>query len=214
MDATITHHVGFEGFINTYLRSPAIVSEYAGKQARHREVCKTSAALAREIEKLAPAVDRGVPGKRRISLGARRHGLGSVQVRFLWAVAARSRRRTPLRASTCSRSLDAASSTAAAPAGSAASAEALWNPLKALVARLKSTQYAASGKSYFDYTTIVLASLGDLQGEPEGAQHRRTARLRQEVKALRSDRRDRRRPCHRRWPARSGTPPSASPSVP
>jgi hypothetical protein len=34
----------------------------------------------------------------------------------------------------------------------------LWNPLKALVARLKSTQYAASGKSYFDYTTIVLAS--------------------------------------------------------
>lgn len=34
----------------------------------------------------------------------------------------------------------------------------LWNPLKALVARLKSTQYQSSGKSYFDYTTIVLAS--------------------------------------------------------
>ncbi len=34
----------------------------------------------------------------------------------------------------------------------------MWTPLKALVARLKSTQYAATGKSYFDYTTIVLAS--------------------------------------------------------
>ncbi|WP_157232228.1 DUF1501 domain-containing protein [Hyalangium minutum] len=34
----------------------------------------------------------------------------------------------------------------------------LWNPLKALVTRLKNTQYGTSGKSYFDYTTIVLAS--------------------------------------------------------
>jgi hypothetical protein len=55
----VTHHVGFERFINSYLRSPAMVSEYHGKQARHREVCKTSRALAREIEKLAPSVDRG-----------------------------------------------------------------------------------------------------------------------------------------------------------
>jgi len=34
----------------------------------------------------------------------------------------------------------------------------LWTPLKALVNRLKNTQYASSGKSFFDYTTIVLAS--------------------------------------------------------
>jgi hypothetical protein len=34
----------------------------------------------------------------------------------------------------------------------------LWSPLKALVARLKATQYGTSGKSFFDFTTIVLAS--------------------------------------------------------
>ncbi len=34
----------------------------------------------------------------------------------------------------------------------------LWNPLKTLVARLKNTQYGVTGKSYYDMTTIVLAS--------------------------------------------------------
>lgn len=34
----------------------------------------------------------------------------------------------------------------------------LWTPLKALVAQLKATQYAATGKSYWDFTTCVLAS--------------------------------------------------------
>src|SRR5205814_4028607 len=34
----------------------------------------------------------------------------------------------------------------------------LWTPLKALVARLKSTAYGTAGKSYWDYTTIVLCS--------------------------------------------------------
>lgn len=34
----------------------------------------------------------------------------------------------------------------------------LWTPLKALVKRLKSTPYGTSGKSYWDLTTIVLAS--------------------------------------------------------
>ncbi|WP_224242232.1 DUF1501 domain-containing protein [Hyalangium gracile] len=34
----------------------------------------------------------------------------------------------------------------------------LWNPLKTLVAKLKATPYGNTGKSYFDYTTIVLAS--------------------------------------------------------
>jgi uncharacterized protein (DUF1501 family) len=34
----------------------------------------------------------------------------------------------------------------------------LWSPLKALVAKLKATPYGATGKSYWDFTTIVLAS--------------------------------------------------------
>jgi hypothetical protein len=34
----------------------------------------------------------------------------------------------------------------------------LWVPLKALVNKLKTTQYGTSGKTYWDYTTIVLAS--------------------------------------------------------
>ncbi len=34
----------------------------------------------------------------------------------------------------------------------------LWTPLQALVARLKNTQIGSTGKSYFDNTTIVLAS--------------------------------------------------------
>jgi len=34
----------------------------------------------------------------------------------------------------------------------------LWKPLQAFVRRLKNTQYAATGKSYWDFTTIVLAS--------------------------------------------------------
>ena len=34
----------------------------------------------------------------------------------------------------------------------------LWTPLKVFAAKLKSTQYGTSGKSYWDFTTIVLAS--------------------------------------------------------
>jgi hypothetical protein len=46
----------------------------------------------------------------------------------------------------------------------------LWNPLKALVARLKSTEYGTTGTSYFDHTTIVLASeMGrTISGDVEG----------------------------------------------
>jgi hypothetical protein len=58
VDEVVTRHIGFVRFINLYLRSPGIVSEYEGQDARHRQVCRTSAAIAREIEKLAPAVDR------------------------------------------------------------------------------------------------------------------------------------------------------------
>ncbi len=34
----------------------------------------------------------------------------------------------------------------------------LWSPLKTLVKKLKTTQYGTSGKTYWDYTTIVLVS--------------------------------------------------------
>ena len=34
----------------------------------------------------------------------------------------------------------------------------LWNPLKVFVNKLKTTQFGTSGKSYWDLTTIVLAS--------------------------------------------------------
>lgn len=34
----------------------------------------------------------------------------------------------------------------------------LWDPLKALVQKMKGTEYKASGKSYWDHSTIVLAS--------------------------------------------------------
>lgn len=46
----------------------------------------------------------------------------------------------------------------------------LWSPLKTLVAKLKATPYGTSGKSYWDYTTIMLASemgrsmFGDVRG--------------------------------------------------
>ena len=41
----------------------------------------------------------------------------------------------------------------------------LWSPLLAFVARLKSTQHPVTGKSYWDHTTIVLASeMGRMMG--------------------------------------------------
>jgi hypothetical protein len=46
----------------------------------------------------------------------------------------------------------------------------LWAPLKTLVAKLKATQYGTTGTSYFDHTTIVLASeMGrTISGDVEG----------------------------------------------
>jgi hypothetical protein len=58
VDAIVTRHVGFAQFISEFLRSPAVLEDYEGQSARHKAVCKTSFALAREIEKLAPAIDR------------------------------------------------------------------------------------------------------------------------------------------------------------
>jgi hypothetical protein len=58
VDTIATRHVGFAQFVNTFLRSPPVIARYAGKTAAHKSVCQTAAAIAREIEKLAPAIDR------------------------------------------------------------------------------------------------------------------------------------------------------------
>jgi hypothetical protein len=58
VDANVTRHVGFTKFVNEFLRSPAIMADYIGRAAQHREVCIRASAIAREIEKLAPAIDR------------------------------------------------------------------------------------------------------------------------------------------------------------
>jgi hypothetical protein len=51
-------HVVFAKFINGFLLSPAIKSEYRNRDAHLQELRKNARNLAREIEKLAPAVDR------------------------------------------------------------------------------------------------------------------------------------------------------------
>lgn len=53
----LRRHVGFEKFMSAFLLSPSIRSAYAGRTAQLRQIAKTTLALAREIEKLAPAVD-------------------------------------------------------------------------------------------------------------------------------------------------------------
>jgi hypothetical protein len=54
----ITEHVAFSQFIESYLGSPEMKQRYAGKHEKLREIVKLARKLAREIEKLAPAVDR------------------------------------------------------------------------------------------------------------------------------------------------------------
>jgi hypothetical protein len=54
-----SRHVGFEKFLRMYLASPAVRALYKGKMAQLRVIRRNSLHLAREIEKLAPAVDRG-----------------------------------------------------------------------------------------------------------------------------------------------------------
>jgi len=57
-DRLTTEHVAFSRFIQSYLGSPEIKQRYAGKDEQLREIVKVARKLAREIEKLAPAVDR------------------------------------------------------------------------------------------------------------------------------------------------------------
>jgi hypothetical protein len=58
LDEITSKHTGFTKFINTFLRSPAWVAEFKGRDGAHQAVVRASVKFAREIEKLAPAVDR------------------------------------------------------------------------------------------------------------------------------------------------------------
>ncbi len=54
----LRRHVGFEKFMRALVLSPAIGEAYKGRTAQQRAIAKALMALAREIEKLAPAVAR------------------------------------------------------------------------------------------------------------------------------------------------------------
>jgi hypothetical protein len=58
LDEFLTRHVGFAKFMGSFLASPSIKEAYRGRDAQLQEVAKLARALAREIEKLAPSVDR------------------------------------------------------------------------------------------------------------------------------------------------------------
>ena len=58
LDEITSHHTGFRKFVHAFLRSPTVVAEYQGRDAQLRKVCSLSSKFAREIEKLAPSVDR------------------------------------------------------------------------------------------------------------------------------------------------------------
>ena len=53
----LSRHVGFEKFLSALLGSPTVRARYEGRREQLREVKKRLLPLAREIEKLAPAVD-------------------------------------------------------------------------------------------------------------------------------------------------------------
>lgn len=58
VDEITSKHTGFAKFMNSFLRSPALVAEYKGRGAQHQVVCAAAAKFACEIEKLAPAINR------------------------------------------------------------------------------------------------------------------------------------------------------------
>ena len=58
LEELLTKHVGFTKFMGSFLASPSIKDAYRGRDAQRREVAKLARVLAREIERLAPAVDR------------------------------------------------------------------------------------------------------------------------------------------------------------
>lgn len=58
LEDLLTRHVGFAKFVETFLGSPAIRKAYRGRDAQLQQISRLARTLAREIERLAPAVDR------------------------------------------------------------------------------------------------------------------------------------------------------------
>lgn len=52
-------HVIFSGFIQTLLKAPQVKGRFRANEAKRRQLERYARSFAREIEKLAPAVDRG-----------------------------------------------------------------------------------------------------------------------------------------------------------
>src|SRR5512145_1086931 len=57
LEDLLSRHVGFAKFMSGFLASPSIKDAYKGRDAQLREISRFARSLAREIEKLAPAVD-------------------------------------------------------------------------------------------------------------------------------------------------------------
>lgn len=58
LDVIASKHTGFTHFVNAFLRSSTLLVEYRGQLARHQALSRLCVTLSREIEKLAPAIDR------------------------------------------------------------------------------------------------------------------------------------------------------------
>jgi hypothetical protein len=58
LEELLKRHVGFSKFLGSFLASPSVKEAYRGRAAQLRAVAALARALAREIEKLAPSVDR------------------------------------------------------------------------------------------------------------------------------------------------------------
>ena len=52
------HHTGFAKFMKQYLLSPRFKDRYAGRTARLQSLMRDAEKLAREIERLAPAIEK------------------------------------------------------------------------------------------------------------------------------------------------------------
>lgn len=55
----LTQHVGFAKFLNLFLRAPQVRETFDGKLEQLRTIQRECNRIAREVEQLAPAVDRG-----------------------------------------------------------------------------------------------------------------------------------------------------------
>ena len=75
IDDIQTTHVAFSKVVHQIVMSPNFHKRYSGKTAQLKEILRSSRLLAREIEKLAPAVDKeATPANYRISMVRRSAG--------------------------------------------------------------------------------------------------------------------------------------------